>query len=234
MPPDETNQNASQQPPAAAPAAAAPPAPAAAAAPPAPQPGGDPDWLPGRLARAEESARRSLLAEFGVSDSAAIKTALAAAKAADDAKKTETERLTGRISELEPRAQRAETLETIVKERAAAEMASLNDAQRAAVAAIAGEDHAQQLKTITALRPSWGGAPPPAPAAPTGPKPITPPAPNTTAPNGQQPPPANPNVTNFVATLESLEKTNPMRAAQYRLRYANEIAAQRAQLAPKT
>lgn len=184
------------------------------------------DILKSRLDEAASSARAKLLKELGFDKPEDAKAAIAAAKAAEDAKKTETERLTAQIAELTPQAQRAKDLEAVVKARAESELASLTDAQRAAVVALGGEDHAAQLRAITALRPTWAASPPSAPTPPT------PPAP--TAPNGAPPAPSSPGATNHLAVWESLQKTNPVEAARYLVRNRAAISEARAKASPTT
>ncbi len=164
----------------------------------------EPDWLPARL----EQARRAVLKDLGVDDVGAAKAAIAAAKAADDAKKTEAQK-----------AAEYETLNKTLKASldatnqalgnfAKAQMAGLNDSQRAAVQAVAGDDPAKQLSTIEALKPTWASAA--APAAPAAPS-VPDTAPTRTMPKsgGEHSPP------DHKAVWAELQKTNPVLAARY-------------------
>lgn len=174
--------------PVAAPVAAAPVAPvvppvAAPVAPTVPQ--GEPDWLPGRLQRAEEAARKQVLKDLGIADVADGKTKIAQATALEEAAKSELQKANERATKHEKKASRADQLEEIITGRLTFELKGLTAEQRAAVTAIAGDDHALQLRTIDALRPTWvAPLPPAAPvaapvlAAPAvAPVVVTPPAP---------------------------------------------------------
>lgn len=239
-------------PPAPAPAAGAPAAPATQAAPagapagspgtPAPAPAGaapghegaDPNWLKDRLDRAkkssEASTRAALLAEMGVTTIDEAKAKVAKAKELEEAGKTELQKANERATALQGEAAKAARLGQIVTQRAAAEMASLTDAQQAMVRELAGEDPAEQLDKIDKLR--KGGAIGAAPAAPAAPapaggaapaaapaaRPPVPPPASTTAAGGA-PPPATSESPNHKAVYEGLQKTNPLAAAQYLQRY---------------
>jgi len=194
-----------------APAAATPAAPAAGGEtviPPLAQPQADPEWLGKRLGQAkknaEDGARKALLAELGVDNIDAAKARIAAAKAAEEATKTEIQKATERAAALEAEAGRAKVLSQIVNERASSEMSSLSDAQQQTVKDLAGDDPAAQLRTIDRLRkggllgittvsaPAAPAAPiAPAPAAPAAPAPLA--APASTAPTAPAPAPAAPN-----------------------------------------
>jgi hypothetical protein len=215
-----TTPAATQAPAAPAPQApAAPaPAPAPAAQPAAPaagetvvptiasQPQGDPNWLKDRIAQAKRSAeseaQAKLLKDLGVDNVEAAKARIAAAKAAEDASKTELQKVTERANALAAEAARATKLAEVVSARAGYELASLTEAQQQAVKDLAGDDPAMQLQTIdrlkkggllTAAAPSAPAAPAApaaaAPAAPAAPPPIA--APASTAPVTQGPPPGS-------------------------------------------
>jgi len=113
----------------------------------------EPAWLPDRLARAKETARKELLQEYGA-DPDQVKAALKLAKELQDAKLTETEKLNAELTELRGAKAKAEALETIVKANAEQALAALDDRGRAFVASVAGSDPAVQLKTINELRAS--------------------------------------------------------------------------------
>jgi hypothetical protein len=214
-----------------APAATTPAAPADAAT--ANQP--EPTWLKSRLDQAKRTERTALLAELGVTDPEAAKKAIAAAAAAAEAEKTTATKLAEREAALTTTSARLTTLEQTVKARADTELAGLTDAQRAAVAAVAGDDPARVLTTIDALKPTWASAPaaalpPAAPAVPpTAVPPVAPPVPPvatppaTTAPPPVAPPAAPTSPPNHKAEYEALKKTNPVGAAAYLNRYENEI-----------
>lgn len=168
-------------PPAADPPAADPPAP------PAP----DAAWLAPRLEQAKRAAETAILAQLGVKDAAEAKAALDAYKTAQDAAKTEAERVSARIAEGDAAKARAATLEVAVSAHAATEMGKLDDAKRAAVIAIAGDDTAAQLRAISALAPTWSAIAPPATPPAVVTPPAAPPAAATTAHPPTAPAPAN-------------------------------------------
>ncbi|HEY3495273.1 MAG TPA: hypothetical protein VGK73_11330 [Polyangiaceae bacterium] len=207
----------------AVPAAPAQPAtpPPAAATPPAST--GDPDWLPGRLDRAKEEARRAVLAEIGVDDPAKAKEVLAAHAKAEEERKSAAQKLGETSEQAKIYKSEAERYKAVTTEFAARQMLGLTAEQQAAVKKIAGDDPARQLETITALTPTWAAAAPPAPATPPAPKPTTPAA--GTAP----PPTAAPDATNpgsppdHKAVHAELLKSNPFLAAEYAQQYPREV-----------
>lgn len=161
------------------------------------------------------------MAELGVTNRDELKAAVAAQKAAADAQKNAEQRA------LEA-GQRATTTEAelaryknAVASQATAELAGLTEAQRTAVVAVAGDDHARQLTTIVALRPTWATSAPVAPAAapatPATPAaPAQPAAPATTAPPANSAPaPTNESPTDHKAEYARLKATNPFAAADY-------------------
>lgn len=198
----------------------APPAPVPAPVvvpPPAAAPGGaqitlSQDAFNERIARAKESALRD--AGF-----TSVEEARAAAEARQKVAQVDTLTRTN-----------TEYLATIGG-FATAQLSALTAEQQAAVKAIAGEDPALQLKTITALTPTWKLATPPGTAPGTAPvtppaKPIAPPA--QSAPNA--PPPAPPGVVvtasdaEILATYEAYE-AQPNGQYMARLFYASNAQA---------
>jgi len=167
----------------------------------------EPNWLPERLERAKQAARAEILKDLGAESLDAAKARIVAAKAAEDAQKSELQRLTERIAALEPSAAKVAELQAVVAQHADAELAKLTDEQRAAVTAIAGDDKARALATVEALRPTWAKAAPAAPAPP--------PPPANTAAAGAAPTGANVPTVNHKATWEALKSANPIAAAQY-------------------
>ncbi len=246
-------------PPAAAPPAAAPSAPVApppaalsataqapAATPPAPD--REPNWLNDRIAKAKKSAEASLLKELGVESLDDAKKAIEALRAQEEAKKSVEQKAAEYENALKAERERIAKLTDALKAHASAQLASLTEEQRAAVAAIAGDDPAQQLKTIEALRPTWksGAAPATAPAtAPVAAPPAAPSAPADdpiairarpglflAAPATPAPPPADtapaPNAPKDAQSVSpadpkavylELKKTNPVIAARYALQH---------------
>lgn len=160
-----TETTATQQP--------APVVPQAAAAAPEPKDEHNPPWLAARL----ERERKALLNGLGVQSEADAKTALAAYKQAQEAAKSEAQRTAEKLAALEAQAASLTAAnaqqQAVIAARAALELAALTDAQRAAVAAIAGEDVGKQLLAIDHLKPTWAAAPAtPAPSKPAIPAPA--------------------------------------------------------------
>jgi hypothetical protein len=181
--------------------------------------------LNARIAQAKRSSeaetRAALLKELGVDSLDTAKARVAAAKKLEDEAKSELDKRDERIKQLEATAAEVVPLKQAIAERATSELEGLaNDAQREMVKALAGDDPAKQLTTIASLRKGGAFAPPPVDPK-TGKPPISPPA--STSAAGVAPPPANPGAPNHKATLESLEKTNPMAAAHFALRHQGEI-----------
>lgn len=178
----------------------------------------NPAWLPERIEQAKRSAQADALKALGVESFDAAKAAIAKARELEEASKTEIQRLSEKALALEPLAKRAAELDATVARYADAELAKLSEAQRAAVAAIAGDDKARALATIDALRPTWVAAA----AAPTAASaPI--PAPANTS---QVPAPKAAMATAGVdhkATYEGMRATNPVMAAQYLSAHSREI-----------
>jgi hypothetical protein len=173
-----------------------------------------PEALSARLEQAKNSARAALLAELGVTDVDSAKSAVALARTAAEAAKSDAQKLA--------EAQAALTRQTEALAVAVAQAQSgLTDEQKAAVTAIAGQDQALWLKTFGALAPTWGKpalpvvpvAAPAAPVAPAAP-PVAPP-PATTAPLAPNSPPSSTSPVNHRATYEALKQTNPFAAAGY-------------------
>lgn len=183
------------------PAAAVPPA----ATPPAP-PTDDqnPPWLAGRLARAESQ----LLERLGIKTEAEAKAAVEAQRAADEAKKT----LEQKHAEAEGRAKKlqeeATELSTLVAQMATTRMATLTDAQRQAVTAVAGDNPKLQLSVLDAFQGTWAAASPPAPGTPPAPKPA-----HNAAPAPPPPAPGTPK-TDF-EKWNDLKATDPVGASLF-------------------
>jgi len=221
-----TTQSNAQDPPAPQP----PPAPAGAAPPPAP-PAGDAKSITmsaeafnERVAQAKRSAEADVLKSLGVANADEAKAAIAAKKAADEAKQTEAEKAAKLATDLAAERAKSASLEAAVKARADYELSQLDDAKKAAVSAIAGTDPAAQLKAIEALRPTWAQAP-----APTGKAPIPAPASTTGAgapPKGNDAP-VEP--TNWAQVYDEVKVKNPMLAASILQAHSADIAAARKQ-----
>jgi hypothetical protein len=201
--------------PAAVPPAAAPSAPAG-------DPTAEPSWLKERLTREREKGARDALSSAGFASEADAKAAATAAKAAADANKSAETRAAELAANVTTEKARADGLLAIAADHAARVLGALTPDQQAAVKRIAGDDPAQQLKTVDALAPTWAAAPIAAPvAAPVAKPPLPPPA--STSAAGGAPAPATGAAPNHKAVLAELEKTNPIAAASYALRYEREI-----------
>lgn len=132
---------------------------------PAPAPTGEPNekpsWLDARLAR----EKAQVLKDLGIDSIETGKTAIAEAKAAADAKKTDAQKAADAAKALETTTSELARANAAVGEYAKSIMTGLTEAQQAAVMAVAGEDAALQIKTVNALRPTWASAQAAAPAA---------------------------------------------------------------------
>lgn len=170
-------------------AAPAPAAPAAGAAPAAaPVPAAGEDWkamtneqFNARLAREREAGTKELLRSLGFDKPEDAKARIAAAKALEDAQKTEAQKTAERVAALEPRARLADEYEKTIKGYAETEFKALPPEAQKLVEAQAGEDAHARLTAINNLRSSGVLAKLGAPAAP---------APITTRAGGTPPPAA--------------------------------------------
>lgn len=202
--------------PAAAPAAPATPAAAAPTVPivPAPaEPEKEPHWLPDRLRRSEEAARKAILKELGVENPKDAKAALDAYKADQEAKKSELQRAQERAAALEAAAAERDQYRSAVEAQAAADLATLTPEQRAAVESLAGDNPLKVSNAIRALRPTWA-APATAsvaPTAPAAPAPMAAPA-NTAAP-AAAPRPTSPK--SKWDEFQELDRSNPRAAGLF-------------------
>ena len=200
---------------AAAPAAPMTPAAAAPAVPIAPanaEPEKEPHWLPDRLRRSEEAARKAILKELGVENPKDAKAALDAYKADQEAKKSELQKAQERAAALEAAAAERDQYRSAVEAQAAADLASLTPEQRAAVEALAGDNPLKVSTAIRALRPTW--AVPAAsvnPSAPAAPAPMAAPA-NTAAP-AAAPRPTSPK--SKWDEFQELDRSNPRAAGLF-------------------
>lgn len=217
---NSTDPSATQNPPATP--AAPPTAPAAPAAAP-PKAGDLPDEalrqrLERERAKGGEEAVQAMLSKLGVTSEADISAALTAFKAAQDAAKTTEEKLAELNLVKEQISAKTAQYETIIKARATAELSELTDEQTNAVKAIAGDDPAQQLKAIDALKPTWKQGPTAAPE----PAPPAPPA-DTAPARAAAPDATNQSPPDHKAVWEAMQKTNPFAAAAYYQKHRTEI-----------
>jgi hypothetical protein len=185
-----------------------PSAPAAApAAKQATAPEGEPAWLAPRL----ERERAKVLKDLGADSPEEVKKAIASAKAAEEALKSDAQKRGELESTLKAERAEKQAMAEALGAYAKSQMGALTEDQRNAVAAVAGDDPAKQLKIIEALKPTWAGAA--APAAPAAPPPPKDTAPAPAAPKDGAPsaPP------DAKAIHEELQKVNPVLAARYAL-----------------
>lgn len=190
-----------------------------------------------------KEAVAQLAADLGV-DIDTAKRIIGEAKAKDDAQKSEVQRLTEQLAAERAKLTEFDTYKGAVDAQAAEAMASLTDAQRAAVEGLA-KSPPDRLKAIAALRPTWAAVAQAqadgaaqakaaadkaaADAAAEAAKKAPVPAGATTAPATPPPAPATPGTpTNHHAVWQDLKVSNPAAAAMYRVKHEAAIrAAQR-------
>lgn len=175
-----------------------------------------PNWLPMRLEQAKRSALTEAHKTLGVESLDQAKALIEKARTLEEQSKSDIQKLTERLSALEPVAAKTAALQERLERQADAALASLTEAQRAAVLAIAKDDKTAALDTIEALRPTWAAM------APAPPAPLPAPA-KTTAATAAPPAIAPTAVTNHRATYDALKAENPLAAAQYLNAYAKQI-----------
>jgi hypothetical protein len=182
------------------------PAPAATQANPDEPPAVDPKWLGERLKRATAQHLKSLGFESEEDAKAALEARRVAAEAA---KTTEQKLLEAQQAHKKLERQLAERDELVAK-TAAAKLAALTDAQRAAIEATAGKDPLLQLSMIEAFAPTWAAqaAAPAAPGAPAASRPA-----HTAAPAAPPPVPGAPK-TDFDKWID-LKATDPVAASLF-------------------
>jgi hypothetical protein len=177
----------------------------------------NPGWLAARL----DQAKRTALAELGITDPEKAKKLLADAAKAEDEAKTQGQKLGETSKALEAlQAENARQTE-ILKSHTATQMAALTPERQAAVRALAPDtDPAGQLRTIGVLAATWAATPPVAPppvAPPVTPPGGTAPPPNAPPPNGTVSPPDR------KAEYEALKAKNPHAAAVFLNTHADAI-----------
>lgn len=172
----------------------------------------EPAWLPARLARAQEAAQKELLAKLGIDDAEKAKAFIKAGQDAENERKTLAEKLAEQAAQLTTTKTQADKLSAVVALQAASQLSTLSPEQQAAVKAIAGEDPAEQLRTVIALAPTWA-----AKAAAQAVTPVVPaPAPASTSPAPAAPPGVSPgSPPDHKAVYQQLLNANPISAARY-------------------
>lgn len=211
---------------------AQPTPPAAAQQPPQGDPQ-NPPWLKERLERAKQGAKAEVLGSLGFKSLDEIAELKAARDAQLEADKTADQRAADAKALADKHAARVTELEKTVTQRCEVELATLTEAQRDAVIGIAGDDPAARLRTIDALRPTWGAAVPAAaseqqqqPSGGEPPKPaVTTPQqpPATTAPPRSAPTDADTSPPDHAAVYAQLKKENPVKAAHYLNAHSGDI-----------
>lgn len=165
------------------------------------------DALKARIDAAKATGRNELLKELGVTDPTQLKTALDSIKATEEARKTETEKF-AELSTKEKLAQaRLAVLDQAVTSVWETESTKLTPEQMKAVTDIAGDDVAMQVRTMNALRPTWGAKSAPESTAVTNPA--------NTAPIPNAPPTTTVSPTDKKAVYAGLKAKNPIIAANY-------------------
>lgn len=170
-------------------------------------PEAEPAWLAPRL----ERERAKVLKDLGLESPEEAKKALEKIRAVEEAQKSDAQKRGELESTLKAERAAKQEMAAALDAYAKSQMGALTEAQRNAVAAVAGEDPAKQLKIIEALRPTWASAA--APAAPAAPPPVRDTAPAPAAPKDGAPSP----LPDAKAIHEELQKTNPVLAARYAL-----------------
>lgn len=167
----------------------------------------EPAWIGQRL----ERERTKMLKDLGVESLDDAKKALEQVRAVEEQKKSDAQKRGELESTLKTEREEKKAMADALGAYAKSQMGSLTDAQREAVAAVAGDDPAKQLKTIEALKPTWASAAAPAAPAPA-PKPkdtaVAVAMPKDGAPAG--PPDAK-------AQFEEMKAANPIVAARFAL-----------------
>lgn len=191
---------------------------------------GDLTWLPERLQRAKQTAVGDLCRKYNVKDEAELQAKLDRLSRLERESMTEAERRQAEIDELKPVAAKVEQYRTIMEARVVAELADLTDEQRAAVEALSGDDPAQQLRTIDALKPTWAKeasqaapAPAAAPASPPAPQAPPQPAADTAPGRASAPSETHDSPPNHKVIWDGLRQSNPFAASAYYRQHAQDI-----------
>lgn len=225
--------------PAAPPASPAVPPTASAAAPAQPAPvvpsapkelDADADAVEKRVAaeaeRASAKARADLLQSLGAKDIDEARAALKRYQEAEEAQKSELQKLVEAKTKLEAEAKLGASYRDRLGQMVGQQIAALTPEQKAAVERLAGNDPLKIADALEVLRPTWAVSAPVVPAAPQV-APAAPPAPapaSAALPAGAPPPSAQ---KNKYQEYEELRLKNPMLAPYYYASHRTEIEAQR-------
>jgi len=166
------------------------------------------DTLKARIDAAKATGKNELLKELGVTDPAQLKAALDSIKAAEEAKKTEAEKLAGHLAELERTRATLADATAAIESVWATESTKLTAEQLAAVDALGGQSSAAKVRALNLLRPTWATQPAPSAQASAAPPATTSPAPNA-------PPATTISPTDPKARHADLLAKNPVAAANY-------------------
>jgi hypothetical protein len=172
----------------------------------------EPKWLNQRIEQAKRSATAALLKELGVNDPVALKALVERGKQAEDAGKSEIERLTEKLMQTQAQAQRAAALEEVLSAHASQELEKLSENERAFLLEVAGGDPVKQLALVSKYRTTIAARPQQAPTQPA----------STTA-VAATPAEATSPVRNLRAEYEALKAKNPIKAAAFQLKHAKEL-----------
>lgn len=176
-----------------------------------------PNWLPMRLEQAKRSALSEAHKALGVESLDQAKALIEKARTLEEQSKSDIQKLTEKLSALEPAATKSKVLEERLAKMAESELSKLTEAQRAAVMALAKDDKTAALDAIEVLRPTWASV-----AAPASPAPLPAPA-KTTAAAAAPAAIEQQGKTDHSAIYAAMKAENPMAAAQYLNRYARQI-----------
>jgi hypothetical protein len=176
-----------------------------------------PNWLPMRLEQAKRSALSEAQKALGVESLDQAKALIEKARTLEEQSKSDIQKLTERLSALEPAATKSKVLEERLSKMADSELSKLTEAQRAAVMALAKDDKTAALDAIDVLRPTWAQT-----SSPNTPAPLPAPA-KTTAAVAAPAAIEQQSKTDHGAIYAAMKAENPMAAAQYLNRYARQI-----------
>jgi len=176
--------------------------------------------LTARLEAAKRTGQTELLKSLGVTDAAQLKGAIDALKAAEDAKRTDAEKLANLLAEKQTNEAKLGEYAKAIDSVWASESTKLTTEQLAAITALAGDDSAKRIQALNALRPTWVAAQTQTTTAPTtAPKPLA----TTAAPAAAPTPTVTESTIDHAAEWQRLREINPPRAALYLEQHEREI-----------
>lgn len=183
------------------------------------------DALKARLDQAKATGQTELLKGLGVASVDELKAAIEAKRVAEEAKRSDAEKLALRDKELEQLRQQVATQEQVNAQLWDAQAAALTPAQVKAVTDLAGDNPSARLRALNTLLPTWATAQPASPAAPAAAAPVPQPAPAAnTSPTPAAPTPAGTiTPTDHTAVWKGLKQANPVAAARYLVAHQADI-----------